>query len=143
MTDNKPPFSLARYASFYKGNAVADNVAGSGWFVGQFVPDAAGMRHQLDVELKWGIHRRGDRRVAPAAANRFATTISILVRGALEVHVTSADAQASLVLCDEGDYLMFGPDVGHSWEALEDAVVLSIRYPSIDARYHGTAGPVG
>ena len=39
---------------FYFGNAKADQVRGGGWFVGQFVPAELGLRHQTDVELKWG-----------------------------------------------------------------------------------------
>jgi hypothetical protein len=69
--------------SFYFGNAAVDQVRGTGWFVGQFVPPEMGLRHQTDVELKWAIHPDGDRRVNGAEANRNATTISVLIRGAL------------------------------------------------------------
>src|SRR5438105_4864555 len=48
--------------SFYFGNAAVDQVRGTGWFVGQFVPPEIGLRHQTDVELKWAIHPDGDRR---------------------------------------------------------------------------------
>jgi hypothetical protein len=47
---------------FYFGNANADQVRNSGWFVGQFVPPELGLRHQTDVELKWGVHTDGDKR---------------------------------------------------------------------------------
>src|SRR5229473_1129268 len=40
--------------SFYFGNATVDQVRDSGWFVGQFVPAELGLRHQNDVEVKWG-----------------------------------------------------------------------------------------
>ena len=45
---------------FYFGNAKDDQVRGSGWFVGQFVSAELGLRHQTDVELKWGIHPDGE-----------------------------------------------------------------------------------
>src|SRR5439155_15539593 len=48
--------------SFYFGNAAVDQVRGTGWFVGQFVPPEMGLRHQTDLELKWAIHPDGDRR---------------------------------------------------------------------------------
>jgi hypothetical protein len=59
---------------FYAGNAKADQVRGSGWFVGQFVPAELGLRRQTDVELKWGIHPDVDKRPHPWAnqtAQRF------------------------------------------------------------------------
>ena len=48
--------------SFYLGNAAVDQVRGTGWFLGQFVPPEMGLRHQTEVELKWAIHPDGDRR---------------------------------------------------------------------------------
>ena len=55
--------------SFYFGNAVVDQVRDSGWFVGQFVPAELGLRHQNDVEVKWGIHPDGEkRRASPGMA---------------------------------------------------------------------------
>ena len=45
---------------FYFGNANADQVRNSGWFVGQFVAPELGLRHQTDVEVKWGVHPDGD-----------------------------------------------------------------------------------
>jgi quercetin dioxygenase-like cupin family protein len=32
----------------------------------------------------------------------------------------------------EGDYIIFGPGVVHSWEAIGDTLVLSVRFPSIE-----------
>jgi quercetin dioxygenase-like cupin family protein len=31
-----------------------------------------------------------------------------------------------------GDYIIFAPDAMHSWEAIGDTIVLSIRFPSVD-----------
>ena len=49
-------------APFYFGNAATDQVRGSGWFIGQFVAPELGLRHQTDVEVKWGLHPDGDKR---------------------------------------------------------------------------------
>ena len=89
-TANAPP------AGFYFGNAEADQVRGSGWFVGQFVPREFGLRRQTDVEFKWGIHPDGDKRSRPSA-NRNRTTISVLVQGSLRVtfHVEGAHEEGS------------------------------------------------
>src|SRR4051794_29495641 len=116
--------------SFYFGNAAMDQVRDSGWFLGQFVPAEQGPRHQNDVELKWGIHPDGHKRSQPAA-NGNATTVSVLIQGTLklELHV---DATPQLVtLKEQGDYLIFGPDVVHSWEAVGHTIVLSVRFPSV------------
>ena len=59
-------------------SAKVDEVRGSGWFVGHFVPPELGLRHQTDVELKWGIHRDGDKRSHPWASS--GTTITPRIR---------------------------------------------------------------
>src|SRR6516225_9943433 len=70
--------------SFYFGKASVDQIRGSGWFVGQFVAPELGLRHQTDVEVKWGVHPDGDKRPRQWA-NRNGTTISVLVQGGLRV----------------------------------------------------------
>ncbi|MGC2413876.1 MAG: hypothetical protein WA459_14405 [Stellaceae bacterium] len=118
-------------ASYYFGNAVLDQVRGSGWFVGQFVSDALGLRHQTAVEIKWGLHPHGERRPQPWA-NGNGTTISVLIRGSLWVSFYT-DATPRLVkLTKEGDYVVYGPEVVHSWEAVGETLVLSIRFPSVE-----------
>src|SRR4051812_48033849 len=67
---------------YYFGNASADQVRGSGWFIGQFVLPTLGLRHQTDVEIKWGLHLDGEKRMRPWA-NGNGITISILIRGTL------------------------------------------------------------
>lgn len=117
--------------SYYFGNAVKDQVRHSGWFVGQFVPPDLGLRHQTDVEVKWGVHPDGEKR-PQAWANGHATTVSVLVRGSLRVTFHSEESPEVVTLAKEGDYVIFAPDTVHSWEAIGDTVVLSIRFPSVD-----------
>jgi hypothetical protein len=116
--------------AFYFGNAALDQVRGSGWFVGQFVPAELGLRHQTGVELKWGIHKDGDRRSLPWAHGN-ATTISILVTGILHVSLHRPDTVETVTLRQPGDYIAFGPHTVHSWEANGDTSVLSVRFPSV------------
>lgn len=116
---------------FYFGNAKADQVRGSGWFVGQFVQAELGLRSQTEVELKWGIHPDGDKRAQPWA-NRNGTTISVLVEGCLQVTFHVDGARQDVTLRTQGDYVIFGPDVVHSWEAVGDTIVLSVRFPSVE-----------
>ena len=117
--------------SFHVGNAALDQVRDTGWFVGQFVPAELGLRHQSDVELKWGIHLDGEKRSHPWA-NGNATTISILIHGSLQVVLHVGETRQEAVLRKQGDYIVFGPDVVHSWEALGDTLVLSVRFPSVE-----------
>src|SRR5216683_7708007 len=86
--------------SFYFGNAVADQVRGSGWFVGQFVAAELGLRHQTDVEVKWGIHPDGEKR-SHAWASEHATTISVLIRGCLKVTFDVGDTPQIVSLAKE------------------------------------------
>jgi hypothetical protein len=116
---------------FYFGNANADQVRSSGWFIGQFVAPELGLRHQTDVEVKWGVHPDGDRRLSPEA-NGNGTTISVLVVGVLRVTFHVDGTQQEVMLQKRGDYVVFGPDVVHSWEATGDTIVLSVRFPSVE-----------
>jgi hypothetical protein len=107
---------------FYFGNAEVDQVRNTGWFLGQFVPAALGLRHQTDVELKWGIHPDGERRSHPWA-NGNGTTVSILIRGGLRVAFHVGASPQVVALEKQGDYIVVGPDVVHSWEAIGDTLV--------------------
>lgn len=116
--------------SFYFGNAAVDEVRDTGWFVGQFIPAELGLRHQTDVELKWGVHPDGEKRSRPWA-NGNGTTISVLIRGALCVTFHGQTPEV-VTLQKIGDYVVFGPDVMHSWEAIGETIVLSVRFPSVE-----------
>lgn len=109
------------------GNAVRDGKRG--WFVGHFMSPSFGLIHQQEVEIKWAQHIKGERRT------RFgqwpeATTISILVNGSFVVRVKLSDGIRDVVLASPGDYVAYGPGVDHSWEAIEDCLVITVRFPS-------------
>ena len=91
---------------FYFGNAAVDQVRSSGWFIGQFVATEFGLRHQTDVELKWGVHADGDTRASPLArtaivrppalrAPRCAAESTPLARPEITVSPTLASEPAS------------------------------------------------
>ena len=123
---------MEKRESFYFGNAKVDQVRDSGWFVGQFVSPEFGLRHQTDVEIKWGIHPDGDKRASPWAT-RNGTTISVLIEGSLRVTFYLDQGEREITLREKGDYVAFGPEVVHSWEAFGDTIVLSVRFPSVEA----------
>lgn len=122
---------LGSKALFYFGNAAVDQVRNTGWFVGQLVPAEQDLRHQTDVELKWGVHKDGEQRSHPWA-NGNATTISVLIQGALHVTFDVGGTPQVVTLRTEGDYVIFGPGAVHSWEAVGDTIVLSVRFPSVE-----------
>lgn len=102
-----------------------DGCAARGWLVGHFM-DPGSVRSSEDVEVKWAIHPRGDRRAGWTVGDQ-RTTILILVDGRFRVDLT----ECSVTLAAQGDYLMWGPGIDHSWEALARSVVVVIRWPSL------------
>lgn len=110
------------------GNAVKDG--NRGWFVGQFVPPSFGLAHQEAVEIKWDQHPKGDRRQG-FAQSRGATTISILVSGSFITRLKLPDGMREIILSAPGDYIAFGPGLEHWWEALEESLVITVRFPSL------------
>jgi hypothetical protein len=116
---------------YYFGNAELDQVKGTGWFIGQFVPSEVGLRHQTDVELKWGIHPDGEKRSQPWA-NGNGITISVLIQGAIKVTLYASETPQVVTLATAGEYIIFGPDILHSWEAVGPTIVLSVRFPSVE-----------
>ena len=120
---------MAASPSFSIGNAIAEGRRG--WFIGQFFPSDAGMRSQSSIEVKWGQHHKGARR-ASFAASRFGGTISVLISGRFLLKLVIDGEVREVVLTQPGDYAVFGSGVPHSWEALDDSLVISIRFPSIE-----------
>jgi mannose-6-phosphate isomerase-like protein (cupin superfamily) len=110
------------------GNAAAASKDTRGWFLGQFMPGAANPHRSSDLEVKWFTHAKGDERQAwsPASPVR---TLNILVRGHFVLRFPDRD----VALREEGDYVLFGPGMPHSFRSVEESLVLTIRWPSIPA----------
>jgi hypothetical protein len=83
--------------SYYFGNAAVDQVRNTGWLLGQFVPAKLSLRHQTDVELKWGIHPDGEKSAHPWASGK-GTTVSNRIQGNLCVtfHVGATPQMVTL-----------------------------------------------
>lgn len=50
----------------------------------------------------------------------------ILVSGNFRIDLT----EGSITLDRKGDYILWGPGIDHSWEALAESIVLTVRWPS-------------
>jgi quercetin dioxygenase-like cupin family protein len=93
--------------------------------LGHFIDPSQGVRSTKDVEVKWGVHPAGDKRPEWTSDEK-RTTLLLLVQGAFRVDLT----EGSAVLSRQGDYAVWGPGIDHSWEALADSTVITVRWPS-------------
>jgi hypothetical protein len=111
--------------SIVSGNAVEAAKSTRGWFLGHFVPGADNPLRSGDVELKWFTHPRGDARAewSPPSAVR---TLNVLIRGRFVLLFPERE----VVLAREGDFVLFGPGVAHSFRSPEESLVLTVRWPS-------------
>ncbi len=112
-------------ANWHIGNAADEGSGNRGWVVGHFIDPPEDVRSSKDVEVKWGLHPAGDKRTQWTADDQ-RTTMALLVQGNFRVDLTEGSAS----LTRQGDYVMWGPGVDHSWEALADSVVITVRWPS-------------
>ena len=108
------------------GNAAQASSATRGWFMGHFMPESAGALRTSDVEVKWFTHKKGDTRSAWADGSPV-RTLNMLIRGKFALLFP----QRRVVLEKEGDFVLFGPCVAHSYETLEESLVLTVRWPSV------------
>lgn len=112
-------------ANWYSGNANDDGAQNRGWLLGHFMDPSTGVRATKDVEVKWGVHPLGDKR-ADWTHDDARTTLVLLVEGRFRVDLT----EGSVTMERQGDYVMWGPGIDHSWEALDSSIVITVRWPS-------------
>jgi len=111
--------------NIYVGNAGEDAPLDSGWLLGHF-KDADDPRHTDAVEVKWGIHPQGDERLEWVRGDE-RTALLVLVSGRFRVEFP----ERSVLLEQQGDYVVWGPGVDHSWFAEEESVLVTVRWPSV------------
>jgi len=109
----------------YVGSAGKDAVLDRGWLLGHFrEPDDP--RHSDAVEVKWGVHPRGERR-AQWVEGEVRTALLVLISGRFRMEFPGRD----VLLREQGDYVVWSRGVDHSWVAEEESVVLTVRWPSV------------
>ncbi|MCI0386981.1 signal peptidase I [Streptomyces sp. CNQ085] len=109
----------------YTGRAEPDAALDRGWLLGHF-KDAGDPRHSGALEIKWGVHPRGERRRQWVRGEERAT-FQILIEGRFRVEFPGR----AVVLAERGDYVVWGRGVDHSWVAEEDSTLLTVRWPSV------------
>lgn len=95
-----------------------------GWFVGHFNDNPE--LNTTDLEAQIVKLKKGDKKDG-SSYNKQGKTLGMLIYGAFEL-----DFDGEKVRLDkEGDFVIFQPMVNHTWEALEDSMIVSIRWPSL------------
>lgn len=111
--------------TIYTGKATPDAAADRGWLLGHF-KEPGDPRHSEDVEIKWGVHPKGEARERWVTGER-RTALQVLISGRFRLEFPGR----TVVLAEQGDYVVWGRGVDHSWYAEEDTVVLTVRWPSV------------
>jgi mannose-6-phosphate isomerase-like protein (cupin superfamily) len=108
------------------GNVVSASQDTRGWFLGHFMPGDGNPLRTSQLELKWYTHAAGESRVEWAPGNPV-TTLNILMRG----HFVLLFPDREIALEKEGDFVLFGPGVRHSFRSVRESLVLTVRWPSL------------
>ena len=115
------------------GNAIRDVSEYNGWLIGNTPQhQGLGLRYHDNVWLKYGLHDPGETCKNPyEKSNKI--NISILRSGGPFVHsFKCADGQINLPkakLSEIGDYVIYGTDVTHTWTAVNESTVLTVKFP--------------
>jgi hypothetical protein len=112
--------------NWHSGNAAEDGADYRGWLLGNFINPSDGPRKTDALEVKWGTHPAGDQR-AGWTTDEQRTTLLLMVKGKFRLDLSVG----SVTLEREGDYVIWGPGIDHSWQAEEDSVVVTVRWPSL------------
>jgi hypothetical protein len=124
--------SSAVAEEIYTGNATTD-AAARGWLLGHFMPPGD-PRNSDAVEIKWGVHPAGEQRQG-WVTNDPRSILSVLISGRFRVDLPDR----SVTLARQGDYVVFH-GVNHTWQAEEESVVVSVRWPSLPGYDPGRPG---
>ena len=101
----------------------------SGWFIGHFIDDDA-LRRTPDVEVKWGVHTTNESN-GQFSSNQTAKTMSVLIQGRFRLSFRHGEKAREVLLEKPGDYVLWDAGVQHNWLALEQSIVLTVRWPSL------------
>ncbi len=117
----------AQNDSIVTGNAYLDGEQYRTWFIGHFVgQDQHSLRRTRHVEVQLRQHPKGNRKQG-WSSHRSAHSLVLLIRG----HFVLEFPHKKVELLHEGDYSLWPPGVPHTWEAKEDTLVVTVRWPSL------------
>ena len=97
-----------------------------------------GLRNSANIEVKWGMYKKGDRRDEWAACSD-KTAMSILIRGDFTFtfrQVDNNEVTREVRLMNEGDYVIWREDVEHTWRMAGDSEILTLRWSPTEQESH-------
>lgn len=99
-----------------------------GWFIGSFI-DKESPFNTNDFEVKWVERKKGESKenINPPVDEQ--KTLSILISGKFKIEFL--DTKETKLFEIPGEYIYYQPTVPHKVTALEDTVMIVIRWPSI------------
>ena len=110
------------------GNAGVIGLPARGWFLGHFIKQKS-LRATEDVEIKWGVHDSGEWSDWKSQTGK--KTITILLSGKFVVQFRFGKRTKAFTLCSPGDFVVWEDECEHRWRAITDAVIISVRWPSL------------
>jgi len=105
---------------------VKDITGNRGWFIGNFIEDEK--FNSDEFEVKWASCRKGWTK-GSVEASMNAKTMCILISGKFLFKFPEENKKR--IIDKEGDFVFWSPGTWYESEALEDSVLLVIRWPSI------------
>ena len=114
------------------GNISNINVNYKEWFLGKFIKESDFNTENIkNFEVKWSHKEKGY--TFPLKENLvqdpYCKSMAILMRGKYKCSFLNDDGTfVDCLLENEGDYIFWAPDINHKIEALEDSVILTIRW---------------
>ncbi len=98
-----------------------------GWVLGHFI-ESQSLFHSTDIEIKWGVHKKGEK-ISTLKASTQAKSLAILLSG--KICIFFPETNETTILEKEGDFALWNSGVFHNYEFIEDTTVITIRWPSI------------
>jgi len=112
----------------WAGNINSQAKDNKGWIMGHFMRPQSSPFCSQALEIKWHKITSGNKKDRPRA-HATGKTLNILISGKIKIEFP--EIRRTVILEREGDYLFFEPNVIHSWEDLEDGLLIAIRWPSL------------
>jgi hypothetical protein len=106
------------------GNASVDGAHHQGWFFGHFLEHAHDLRSTQTVEVKWSRHKAGEEKPQWKMTQQV-VTLCVLIKGIVFIRFPWTEC----ILAHEGDYVIWSADLPHRLTVVEDALILTIRWP--------------
>lgn len=98
-----------------------------GWFIGSFTDQHPEFKND-NYEMKWSKMPKGYVSSPKDKIEASKSTLGILIYGKYELDFVGENKK--VLLKNEGDYAFYNPNYPHKGSALEDSLLLTIRWPT-------------